>query len=346
MLAAAFDGTDLKLEERPRPEINRKEALVKVKAASICHTDLRIVDEGHKKLSGEGTTVLGHEFTGKIVEVGDGVERLSEGQDIVVAPNVGCGKCEQCLSGNHHRCPDYRAIGISIDGGFEEYFKIPSEAILRGNVVAIPEGIEPKEAALTEPLSTCFNAQTACGLEVGDFVLIIGAGPMGIMNLMMAKYGGASKVIVSEVIEERQERAEEFGADFVLDPTEFPLQEQVEEITRGRGADVSIVAAPVGQAQLQAIKSTAIEGRVNFFATLPQGEAVEEFPSNYLHYNQVYVTGTSGASRTHFVKTLDIIASGRLPLSEVVTDEYPLEEMDEALEKARKNESLKVIVRP
>ncbi|KXA95228.1 hypothetical protein AKJ65_02225 [candidate division MSBL1 archaeon SCGC-AAA259E19] len=106
------------------------------------------------------------------------------------------------------------------------------------------------------------------------------------------------------------------------------------------------MAAPVGQAQLQAIKSTAIEGRVNFFATLPQGEAVEEFPSNYLHYNQVYVTGTSGASRTHFVKTLDIIASGRLPLSEVVTDEYPLEEMDEALEKARKNESLKVIVRP
>ena len=346
MLAAAYDGTGLKLEERPKPEINSEEALVKVKAASICQTDLRIIDQGHKKLSGDGSTVLGHEFTGELVEVGDEVEGLSVGQNIVIAPNIGCGKCEQCLSGNHHRCPDYRAVGISIDGGFQEYFKVPSEAIRRGNVVSVPEGIEPVEASITEPFSTCYNALTACDLGVSDFVLVVGAGPMGILNTMMAKYGGASKVIVSEVAEERQERARKFGADVVLDPTEDPLPDQIRKETRGEGVDVSIVAAPVGQAQLQAIKSTAIEGKVNFFATLPEGQELDEFPSNHLHYNQVYVTGTSGASRTHFIKTLDIIASGRVSLGEVVTDEYPLEEMDEALEKARSKESLKVAVKP
>ncbi len=346
MLAAAYDGSDLNLEERPKPEINSKEAFLKVKAATICHTDLRIIKEGHKKISGEGSTVLGHEFTGEIVELGGSVDRLSEGQDVVIAPNIGCGKCEQCLTGNHHRCPDFRAVGINIDGGFEEYFKIPSEAIQRGNVVPVPEGVKPKLASITEPFSTCYNAMTACDLEVSDYVLIIGAGPMGILNVMMAKYGGSSKVIVSEVAEERQERAKKFGADIVLDPTDAPLEDQVEEVTRGRGVDVSIVAAPVSQAQLSAIKSTAIEGKVNFFATLPQEESLEEFPSNYLHYNQVYVTGTSGASRTHFVKTLDIMASERLSLDEIITHEYSLEEMDKAIDKARQKESLKVLVRP
>ncbi|MFP4006037.1 MAG: alcohol dehydrogenase catalytic domain-containing protein [Candidatus Hadarchaeia archaeon] len=346
MLAAAFDGSDLNLEERPKPEISKGEALIRVKAASICQTDLRIISEGHKKLSGEGSTVLGHEFTGEIVELGDEVKGFVEEQDVVIAPNIGCGRCSQCLSGNHHRCPDFRAVGISIDGGFQEYFKAPEEAIVRGNIVPVPDGIEPRVAAVAEPFSTCYNALTACDLGVSDFVLVIGAGPMGILNLIMAKYGGASKVIVSEVLEERQKRAKEFGADAVLDPTESPLEEQVQEITRGEGVDVSIVAAPVSQAQLQAIKSTAIEGKVNFFATLPKDQSLEEFPSNYLHYNQVYVTGTSGASRNHFVDTLDIISSGRVPLDRVVTHEYPLSEMEEALEMARDSESLKVVVKP
>ena len=346
MLAAVYDGTDLKLEERPKPKINSEEALVKVKAATICQTDLRILNEGHKKISEGESAVLGHEFTGEIVEVGENVDQLEVGQDIVIAPNIGCGKCEQCLTGNHHRCPDFRAVGISIDGGFEEFFKVPAEAIERGNVVPLPEGIDPNEAAITEPLSTCYNALTACDIGVGDFVLVIGAGPMGLFNMLMAKYAGASKLIVSEVVEERKEKAKEFGADIILDPTEAPLEEQVKEVTRGRGVDVSIVAAPVSQAQLQAIKSTAIEGKVNFFATLPKDQELKEFPSNYLHYNQVYVTGTSGASRSHFVKTLDIIASGRLPLSKVVTHEYPLEEIDKAIEKAKENDSLKVLVRP
>lgn len=346
MLAAVYDGEELRLRDRSLSPVGPGEVLIKVQAAAICGTDQRILAEGHKKLSSGSERVLGHEFTGEIVEKGAEVTGLRKGERIVVAPNIGCGRCEQCLKGNHHRCPNYRAVGISLDGGFAEYFKAPKEAVEQGNIISVPEDVPPEEAVLTEPLATCYNAQMACEFTMGDKVLVAGAGPMGILHVILARFGGAGKLIVSEVQELRRERAREFEADATVNPNEEELPKAVDELTRGQGVDHAFVAAPVAQAQAGALRSAAIEGCVHFFATLPEDEAVEAFPSNLLHYRQIGVTGTSGASITHLRDVLQIMASGRLPLKDVVTHSFHLEEITQAVDKAASNDSLKVLVKP
>ncbi len=346
MLAAKYNGSGLELQEKPKPTIDPTQALVRVEAAAICGTDLRIIEHGHSNLPEGKHPVLGHEFVGEVVEVGDEVDSSLEGQRVVVAPVIGCGKCEQCLAGNNHKCPDYRAIGIAMDGGFAEYFRVPSEAIERGNLATIPENLSYKEAVVTEPLATSYQALKVCDLRMNDVVLVIGAGPMGLFHTMLARLGGASKVIVSEIVESRRKLASELGADLTFDPTEGALPEYVKEITGGHGADIGVVAVPSARAQVQAIKSAAIEGRVHFFGTLPEEESIKEFPSNLLHYRQVYVTGSSGTSNSNLRETLKIMASGRLPVGEVITDEYPLEQIDEAIDRAGEKSSLKVTVWP
>lgn len=346
MLSAVYDGEGIELKQKPVPDLGPGEVLVRVQAAAICGTDLRILAEGHKKLDPGSDSVLGHEFTGKVAKIGSDVDGIQQGDRIVIAPNIGCGQCDQCLRGNHHRCPDYRAIGISLDGGFAEYFVAPREAVERGNLIPVPETVPPEEAVLTEPLSTCYNAQLTCGFTMGDKVLIVGAGPMGILHTILARFGGASKIILSEVNESRRARAQEFGADKTLDPKDIELVEATDELTEGKGVDHAYVAAPAAKAQAAALQSAAIEGCVHFFATLPEEQSIKEFPSNLLHYRQVKVTGSSGASIGHLNDVLQIIATARLPLAEVVTHTYSLNEIDRAVDKAASEDSLKVLVKP
>lgn len=346
MLAAVYDGEGLELKEKSLSPLGPGEVLVKVQAAAICGTDKRILAEGHKKLPSGSERILGHEFTGKIVEKSSEVKELRKGERIVVAPNIGCGRCNQCLQGNHHRCPDYQAIGISLDGGFAEYFKAPAEAVEQGNIIPVPEEVPPEEVVLTEPLSTCYNAQMACDFTMGDKVLVAGAGPMGILHVILARFGGAGKIIVSEVKELRQKRAREFGADATINPGEEELPKAVDELSKGQGVDHAFVAAPAAPAQLEALTSAAIEGCVHFFATLPEDQALDEFPSNLLHYRQIRATGTSGASINHLRDVLQIMATGRLPLNQVVTHSFPLEEINQAVDKAASDDSLKVLVKP
>lgn len=333
------------MEERPKPEIESDEALLKMEAAAVCRTDLRILEHGHHRLKGE-KKVLGHEFTGKLVDVGDQVTSFSEGQDVVVAPVIGCGECDQCLQGYPQRCPQPNIFGIGIDGGFQEYVRIPSDAIKGGNILPRPKEISYKEAALTEPLATCLNAQLACDIEVADTVMVIGAGPMGILHTILAQYAGANKIIVSEVLDDRRKRSEKFGADVTVNPMEEDLEEAVMEETKDRGAEVVLVTAPVPIAQKQAVKCATMAGKINLFATLPENKQVDNFPINDIHYKQIYVTGTSGASYKHLERMLGAMASGNIELGGVISGEYPLTEINEAMEKARDNDTMKVIVTP
>jgi len=347
MLAAIYNNFGLQLRERIKPKINSGEALLKVSAATLCGTDLRILDEGHEKIPQGTELVLGHEFTGYIVETGKDVDCLRLNQRVVVAPNIGCGRCEQCLKGSNHRCPEYKAFGISLDGGFAEYVRLPASAIQRGNVIALPGNLSDKESVLIEPLAACYNALTSCYLKPGESVLIIGAGPMGVLNLMLAHLFGASMVIVSEISQLRRELAKKFGADVVIDPVKAPLEREIKKITKGKGVDVTIVAVPSADAQRQAIEVAAIGGRVNFFGTLPQNERIKNFPSNLLHRRQILVTGTSGASNIQFREVVNIIAFKKLHLlSEVITHQFALNQIEEAIKVARSGEGLKIMICP
>jgi L-iditol 2-dehydrogenase len=346
MLAAVYHSPhDIRLEEVERPQPGPGEAVMRVRAASICATDLRIFNHGHFKIP-EGTVrILGHELAGEIVAVGEGTMRLAPGARVAVAPNVGCGSCWECVQGYNNLCPDYDAFGITLDGGFAQYMRITAPAVRQGNVVEIPEGLSFEEAALGEPLSCCFNAQQVCLLAPGETLVIMGAGPMGLMHLALGRYSGAGQVIVSEVQEGRARQAAELGADLVVDPKERDLGEVVLEATGGRGADVVMVAVGSAELQEQAVALAARRGRVCFFAGLAGGRDRACVSSNRIHYRQVTITGTTGSNHRQYRQTMQMLGSGRLSLRSLVTVKRPLQEIEEALADAASGEQLKVVIK-
>jgi L-iditol 2-dehydrogenase len=347
MVAAVYHGPhDIRLEEVERPQPGPGEAVMHVRATSICATDLRIFNHGHFKIP-EGTArILGHELAGEVVAVGERVTNLAPGTRVAVAPNVGCGVCWECAQGNNNLCPDYDAFGITLDGGFAEYMLITAPAVQQGNVVEIPDNLSFEEAALSEPLSCCYNAQQACRLTPGETMVIMGAGPMGLMNLLLARYCGAGQVIVSEVEEDRARQAAEFGADLVVDPRKQDLREAVLKATGGHGADVIIVAVGSATLQEQAVELAARRGRVNFFAGLAAGRDRACVSSNRIHYGQVTVTGTTGSNHRQYRQTVQMLASGRLSLQLLATARRPVQEIEAALADAASGEHLKVLLVP
>lgn len=237
-------------------------------------------------------------------------------------------------------------LAAIFDGGFAEYVRLPAPVIQRGNIIPLPKNLSDKESVLIEPLSACCNALTSCCLKPGERVLIIGAGPMGILNSMLARFFGASIIIVSEVSQFRGDLAKKFGADAVIDPTKVSWEEKIRSLTGGKGVDVTVVAVPVANAQKQAIEVTAVGGRVNFFGSLPKNEWIKNFPSNLLHRKHILVTGTSGASDIQFREVVNIIASKHLPLSKVITHQFSLDQIKEAVEVARSGQGLKIMIHP
>ena len=345
MLAAVYHGVgDIQLEEVPTPAIGADEILMRVRAGSICGTDLRIYSSGHFKIPPGTPRILGHELAGEVAEAGSLVRGYKPGMRITVAPNFGCGTCDQCIQGNTHLCPHYEALGITVDGAFAEYARIPAAAIHQGNVVPIPEGVSFEVAALNEPFSCCYNGSRACRIEPGDVVLIVGAGPIGIMHLLLARLSGARAVIVSETMEERLSKAREFGPDFLLNPTVEDLPTLVREVSGGHGADAIVIAAPSPEAQEQALDLAATHGRINFFGGLPKGREFIRFNSNRVHYKGISVLGTTGSNNYQFRRTLEILAARKIDLNPLISARFPLSRIQEGFSMAASKKALKVVI--
>ena len=191
MLAAKLYGPrELRVEKTEIPTIGENEILLQVKSTAICGTDLRMYYYGYPGITRETPRILGHELSGVITKVGRNVKGYQEGEAVTVAPNIGCGICNQCVSGNTHLCSAYRALGIHLDGGFAEYVRIPEAAVRQGNIARLAPGVGFTEAALNEPLSCVYNGFLQCKFKPGDTVLIFGAGPVGIMHAKLAIIGG------------------------------------------------------------------------------------------------------------------------------------------------------------
>lgn len=347
MQAAVYHGpNDIRIEEVPVPQIGPDEILIKVLNANICGTDLRILHGHHRKYP-EGTVrIPGHEVAGEIVEVGEQITGYQVGDRVFVAPNMGDGNSRQTISGNNNLDPNFRAIGINIDGAFAEYMRIPAEAIRQGNVMPISSNEDPAIAALIEPLACVLRGQNAVNVRSGDVVVVMGAGPIGVMHMMLAKARGAARVIVSEPVEKRRAQAFKLGADVVVDPLKEDLAAVVNEVSNGRGANVVIVAAPSKVAQESAMKITSIGGRVNFFGGLPKDDPFIKFDSNVVHYKELVITGTTACSTYDCLQAADLVKSGRIDLDKLVTDRFPLSEVKAAFEAAEDGTNLRVSLVP
>lgn len=347
MTAAVYHGpNDIRVEQVPVPEIGPDEILLKVLNTNICGTDLRILHGHHRKYP-EGTVrIPGHEVAGVIEAVGKNIQKYTPGDRVFVAPNMGDGDSRQTISGNNNLDPNFRAIGINIDGAFAEYMRIPADAIRQGNVMKIADDEDPAVVALIEPLACVLRGQNAVNVHSGDMVVIMGAGPIGIMHMLLAKARGAALVVVSEPIESRREQALSIGADLVVDPINESLEAVINKASQGRGADVIIVAAPSKPAQESALKIAAIGGRINFFGGLPKDDPFIRFDSNIVHYKELIVTGTTACSTHDCLQAADLVQSGRIDLSQLVTSRFPLEDIHAAFTAAEDGSNLRVSLVP
>jgi L-iditol 2-dehydrogenase len=347
MLAAVYHGpNDLRVEERPVPKIKSNEALLKVISTGICGTDLRIWHGSHRKYSPGTIRIPGHEVVGNIVEVGADISGLEQGQQVFMAPNMGCGHCRQCISGNNNLCAFYEAPGITFDGSFAEYMRIPAAAILQGNLIPISEQLDSAVATLIEPFACVLRGQEAVHIQPGESVLVVGAGPIGIMHVMLARLQGAAKVYVSELNPERALQVREFGADIVVNPADEDLSQIMNNQTKGTGVDVVIVAAPAHKAQQAALDVAAIGGRINFFAGLPKDNPTIEMNSNLIHYKELIVTGTTASSTQNCQRAAEIVNSGRIDFSNLISARFPLSEAVDAFSVAESGKALKVVLEP
>lgn len=347
MLAAVYHGpNDLRVENVPVPKIGKGELLVKVLSASICGTDLRIFHGNHRMYPDGTVRIPGHEVVGTIAEMGAEVKNYSVGQRVFCAPNTGCGHCLQCISGNNNLCANYDAIGVTSDGGFAEYVRIPANSVQQGNVIPISESVDPAVAALMEPFACVLRGQNALHMKPGEVVLIMGAGPIGVMHTKLAKARGAGRVIVSEPIANRAAQAIRMGADRVVNPASENLKSVLSEESQGRGADVIIVAAPIHVAQESALDLAAISGRINFFGGLPKDRPIINLDSNVVHYKELVITGTTACSTADCWQAAQIVNSGLVDLSDVVSQRFPLKDAVIAFAAAEDRKSLKIVLEP
>jgi len=345
MLAATYtQGGAFAIEEVPVPRIESDEILLRVRAASICGTDVKIVRSGHRKLAEGQRIVLGHEFLGLIEQVGSRVDGYHVGQRVGVAPNAGCGHCEACIRGMSNYCPEYTAFGIDRDGAQAPLVKIPGRFVSQGNVIPLPECVSDQEAALLEPFSCVVNGVRVSRIELGDTVLIYGAGPIGLMHVMLSRIAGAATIVVVDPLAHRLEKARDLGCDLTLNPQECDVPDRLRSETDGRGVDVAITACPVPEVQAEAVRLLAPFGRLCLFGGLPKTGGPVPLDTNAIHYGNLLVTGSTGGSVEDYRIALKLVAGKRIDLRKVISNVYRFEELRQAYETALAGAEGKVVL--
>ena len=340
MKAVVLQGPrKLALVDKENPKPKEGEILLKVRAAAICGTDIRMWNTGADSTMNR---ILGHEVSGIIAATGKDVINFAPGDRVVVAPNMGCGHCRHCISGNSHLCRNYQALGIQLDGAFAEYCIIPRPAVDQGNVFKLSDSIPFAEAAAIEPLSCVFNGFEHYRVQPGDTVLIIGGGPIGAMHALFAKMAGASRVIVNDLSQERLDVLQEVlpGIDTYHGNI---LRDYVMDVTAGEGVDVCVTACPSPAAQQCSFDLMATNGRVCFFGGLPSGMNMVPLNTNLIHYKQLMVTGTTRSSLSQFHTCLHLVESGVIDLGCLITNHFQLEEHDAAFAHVASAQGLKSV---
>jgi len=327
MLAAMIYGVrDLRVEEVAKPEVGLGEVLVKVKAATTCGTDLKIFSRGYVEGVIKLPTVFGHEWAGEVAEVGEGVVWPEVGMRVRAGNSAPCLRCRMCQRGSFNLCEDM----LWLWGAYAEFIKVPGRMVLV-NMQEIPSHVGFEEAAVTEPLACVLRGAEKAGVKLGDTVAIIGAGPIGLLHLLVARRLGAERVVMSDLVDERLEFAVGLGADEVVNAGREDAVGKVRELTGGYGADVVIEAIGQPSTWEQALKMTRKGGTVLEFGGCPPNTEIT-VGTEMLHYGDLTVIGAFHTTPTHFKKALNLITSGTIDVKPLITRKMPLEKIKEAFE--------------
>lgn len=345
MKAVVYYGPqDVRVEEVDAPSCGENEIRVKVDACAVCGSDLKAYLVGNPRM--KPPRVMGHEFTGLVETVGAVTGEFSPGDRVVMATSISCGECAYCRRGHPNLCAAVAPMGFSYEGGMAEYVTVPERALRNGHLVKVPSDVKAVHAALAEPVSCCVNSLENCAICTGDMVVVVGAGPMGIINACVAREFGAGKVILAEINPARLRQAEVFGFDRLVNPAAEDLEQVVKDATNGVGADVVIVAAPAPPPQEQALKLARKRGTVCLFASLPVDKKMLSLDSRLIHYGELRIVGASDSTPAQVARAVAFIAAGTMPVDKLASHVLGLDDIAQAFELMRSGEALRVVLVP
>ena len=344
MKAAKFYAPgDIRLEDILEPQVSPGEVKIRVRNCSTCGTDVKIARSGHPNMT--APQVMGHEIAGEVTDVGAGVEGWAAGDRVQVIAAIPDGTCADCLAGHPTVCQNQLSMGYQFPGGFAEYLVVPANVLAVDGLNRIPDGLSYAEASLAEPLACVLNGQELARVGEGDTVVVIGSGPIGCLHVRLARARGAASVILVDLNPERLAQAAELVKPDVAIASSDPIAE-VLAATGGRGADVVITAAASGVAQEQGLLMLARRGRLSLFGGLPKDAPTITVDSNLVHYRELTIVGVNGSSPAHNKQALELIASGAVPVADLITHRLPLDQVLEALEIVARGEAIKVTIEP
>lgn len=340
MKAAVFYGpNELKVERVPVPEVGDDEVLLHVDMCGICGTDVHILrgDFPAPNLP----LIPGHEFAGHVVAVGDNVDYVKVGDYVTADINLACGHCFFCRRQQKLFCEQIRQIGVHTHGALAEYVKAPAGAIYQ-----VPEGLSHQQSAYIEPLACAVHGQNRAGIQPGSSVAIIGAGPMGLAHISLAKLRGGSPIIVTEMNRVRLEKAREMGADHAIDARAEDSVEAVKRLTGGRGADYVIEAVGAIPTYKQAFEMVRRGGTLVAYGAAPSTAALDVRPFD-IYSKELNIVGSYAGTYETWPEAIALIEGGRFDPEKLVTQIVPLDDVVGAIETVEKNKDvIKIQIQP
>ncbi|MEO8049230.1 MAG: alcohol dehydrogenase catalytic domain-containing protein [Acidobacteriota bacterium] len=350
MHAAVYKGASVvAVESIPVPEVGPGEVLIRVETCGICPTDL-------KKIAYDllpGPRIYGHETAGVIEAVGAGVKKYQPGDRVIVFHHIPCGKCFYCGKKLYAQCPVYKKVGVTAGyepagGGFSQYVRVMDWIVERG-IEKIPAGVSFDAASFVEPVNTCLKGMKQLDPQTGDVMAILGQGPVGLIFTMMAKTAasGGLHIVATDTFETRRELAKKFGAHETFDPRDAGFESAIKKMTEGRGADVVIIAASAKGIVEQAVAISRPGARILLFAQTSHQERIEVSGADICMGERV-LCGSYSASVDLQKESADLVFSGALPVEELISHRYSLNDIHIGIERALHPdaESLKIVVQP
>lgn len=348
MKAQVFRGVNqLSYEDVPVPDIASDEVLVKVQVVGLCQSDIKKI----RYPLYDPPRIFGHETAGTIAAVGASVTAWQVGQRVVVLHHIPCMHCAYCLNDNFSMCEVYKSVTTTAGfapsgGGFAEYVRIPGHIVRHGGLIEIPKEVTFEQASFVEPTNCCLKAVKKAQIAPGQTVLITGAGPIGLMFVMLVKYFGA-RAIATDLIPSRLDRARQVGAEAAFDARHPDLVAQIQGMTQGMGVDVSLLAVPSEKAFFQALDCTRKGGKILFFAEFPDEVEIPLNP-NVLYRREIDLMGSYSSSYRVQSLAADIVFNRRIDVDALVSDRFPLRDLAAAVERAiaPTPDTLKILIYP
>ncbi len=333
------NNRDVRVEEMPVPEIGNKDLLLKVMACGICGSDIM---EWYRIK--RAPLVLGHELTGEIVKVGKDVERYKLGDRIFSTHHVPCGKCRYCLSGYETACETFQRKNNFYPGGFAEYLKISGKSLDTGTL-KLPDEVSYEQGSFIEPLGTVVRGLRKVDLRKGNSVLVFGAGIAGLLNIKLAKFLGAGRIMATDINDYRLEMAKRFGAEYTFQANK-DIPNLVKKVNEGRLADKVIICTGALSAASQALQSVDKGGTILFFAVPKPGETLN-IDFNPFWRNDISFKTSYGAAPIDNKEALKLIRDRKVNVDDMITHRLSLDEIGKGFRLASEGkECLKVIIKP